>query len=70
MIKAVSLIIQKPVCSNTIPGAPTALTTTAGPSTGQISLTWTAATGTITDYSITYSDNSTSQKWGVVSTGM
>ena len=58
-----------PVCSSAKPATPTGLTVTSGSKTGQLVLTWTAAADPVTDYSIVYSNDQTSQKWGVVSTG-
>jgi hypothetical protein len=58
-----------PVCTDSKPGNPSNLTVTAGPSAGQITLNWTQAPSPVTDYSITYSDDPTTQKFGVVSTG-
>ncbi|HYM65118.1 MAG TPA: fibronectin type III domain-containing protein [Candidatus Sulfotelmatobacter sp.] len=58
-----------PVCSDTKPGDPSSVTAASGPGSGQITLSWTAPANPVTDYSITYSDNSTTPKWGVVSTG-
>jgi hypothetical protein len=57
-----------PICTDSKPGNPSNVIATAGPNSGQITLTWIAAPSPVTDYSITYSDNPTTQKYGVVST--
>ncbi len=58
------------VCTDTKPENPSGLTVSAGPTSTQLTLTWvTAASSSATDYSIVYSDNNTTAKWGVVSTG-
>jgi hypothetical protein len=61
--------VSSPSCSNQKPNTPSGLTAVQGPDSGQETLTWFAPDGPVTDYSITYSDNLTSKKWGVPSTG-
>jgi len=51
------------------PGIPSNMIITPGPGAGQVTLRWTAPSGPVSDYSITYSNTSDTQKWGVVSTG-
>ncbi len=58
-----------PVCSDQKPGAPTNVTAVSGPGAGQVTLTWAAPSGPVTDYSISYSDDPGTKKWGVSSTG-
>jgi DNA-binding beta-propeller fold protein YncE len=58
-----------PVCSNQKPGIPSNPSVIAGPGAGQATLSWTAPTGPVTDYSIVYSNDLNVKKWGVVSTG-
>lgn len=55
-------------CPDQQPNQPTNITARAGRK-DQVILSWTAPTGPVSDYSITYSDNPNAQKWGVVSTG-
>lgn len=57
------------VCSDSKPGIPTNMIINPGPGAGQVTLHWTAPSGPVSDYSITYSDTADTQKWGVVSTG-
>jgi hypothetical protein len=47
-------VYPKP-CSDQKPGTPSNIQLAAGPGTGQVTLSWTAPTGPVTDYSITYS---------------
>jgi hypothetical protein len=61
--------VAAPVCSAAKPGNPSNVTIASGSTSGQLVVSWTAAPAPVTDYSITYSDNSTTQKYGVVSTG-
>ncbi|MGA2967945.1 MAG: fibronectin type III domain-containing protein [Candidatus Levyibacteriota bacterium] len=58
-----------PSCGNQKPNQPYNLLATAGPGTGQVTLTWGPPSGSVSDYSITYSDDPSTQKWGVASTG-
>ena len=58
-----------PVCSDQKPGIPTNAKVVAGPGAQQVTLSWTAPTGSVTDYSIIYSNDPNVKKWGVVSTG-
>lgn len=58
-----------PSCSSQKPGVPSGFTAVVGPEKGQETLNWFAPQGPVTDYSITYSDNPNTKKWGVVSTG-
>ncbi len=58
------------VCSDTKPvGTPLSLTAAAGPGPGQVTLRWGPPAGPFTTYSISYSDNPDTQKWGVNDTG-
>lgn len=58
-------------CSDPKPnGTPRALSASTGPGAGQITLSWGHPAGPFTTYSITYSDNPNTQKWGVPSTGI
>jgi hypothetical protein len=45
------------------------LTAVSGPKQGQETLSWIAPQGPVTDYSISYSDDPSIKRWGVVSTG-
>jgi len=56
-------------CGDQKPNQPYNLLVVAGPGGGQATLTWGPPSGPVTDYSITYSDDPNTQKWGVVSTG-
>jgi len=58
-----------PSCDDQKPNQPYNILAVAGPGTGQVTLTWGPASGPVSDYSITYSDEPNTQKWGVVSTG-
>ena len=58
-----------PSCSSQKPGVPSGFTAVVGPEKGQETLNWFAPQGPVSDYSITYSDNPNTKKWGVVSTG-
>lgn len=58
-----------PSCSSQKPDVPSGFTAVVGPEKGQETLSWFAPQGPVTDYSITYSDNPNTKKWGVVSTG-
>ena len=58
-----------PVCGDQKPGNPANVMAVAGPGAGQVTLSWTAPSGPVSDYSITYSDSPDTKKWGVASTG-
>lgn len=58
-----------PVCSDQKPNTPSNVIAVAGPGAGQVTLSWTAPQGPVSDYSITYSDSPDTKKWGVASTG-
>jgi len=61
--------VTSSVCSSQKPGVPTNIIATAGPGNGQVTLSWTAPSAPVTDYSIIYSNDQSVQKWGVISTG-
>lgn len=58
-----------PSCGNQKPGLPYNLLAVAGPGAEQVTLTWGPPVGSVSDYSIVYSDDPSVQKWGVISTG-
>jgi hypothetical protein len=58
-----------PSCGDQKPNQPYNILAVAGPGTGQVTLTWGPPSGPVSDYSITYSDDPSTQKWGVISTG-
>jgi hypothetical protein len=61
--------VNAPSCSNQKPGIPSGLTAVSGPRQGQETLNWIAPQGPVTDYSVSYSDDPSIKKYGVVSTG-
>jgi len=58
-----------PSCDDQKPNQPYNILAVAGPGAGQVTLTWGPPSGPVSDYSITYSDDPNTQKWGVISTG-
>ena len=51
-------------CSDSKPNTPSSLSAVTGLGVGQVTLSWTAPSGSYTSFLVAYSDNDTTPKWG------